>query len=210
MTLKFKIKPQFLILWLFHLSAIIGISLGYSSWFLPKTPLNLAIIFIVMLFYYKLINLKNLAAFTIIASLGFTAEVLGVHYTWFFGEYAYGNNFGLKFLDVPVLIGVNWAILSLTSYTIVSRTTQNKWIKAVLGSLLLLILDVLMEQTAPIFDYWSFKNNEVPIQNYISWYVFAFLFMLICHFLKVKAKLRTALHVFGVQLIFFIYFYVYF
>ena len=33
------------IVWLFHISAIIGMLIGYESWFLPKTPLNLIISF---------------------------------------------------------------------------------------------------------------------------------------------------------------------
>lgn len=210
MTINLKIKPQFLLIWLFHISAIIGISLGYSDWFLPKTPLNLMIILLVMFFSFKLLHLKNLIAFLIISLFGFSAEVLGVRYSWFFGEYVYGNNLGYQFLDVPVLIGINWAILSLTAYTIISKFIKNKWIKAALASLLMLSLDFLMEFTAPRFDFWEFENNTVPFRNYASWFMFAYLFMLLCDFLKIKGNFRTSMHVFGVQLLFFIYFYVYF
>lgn len=210
MVINLKIKPQFLLVWLFHISGIIGISLGYSDWFLPKTSLNLIVIFLVMLFSFKLLHPKNLIAFLIISFFGFSAEVLGVHYSWFFGEYVYGNNLGYQVLDVPVLIGVNWAVLSLTAYTIISKFIKNKWFKAAIASLLMLSLDFLMEFSAPRFDFWEFKNNTVPFHNYASWFMFAYLFILLCDFLKIKGNFRTSLHVFGVQLLFFMYFYVYF
>lgn len=210
MDLRLKINPQLFIIWLFHLSAIIGISLGYSDWFLSKTPLNLCVLLLVMILNFNLKNSRNLIAFIVIVFLGFSVEVLGVHFAWFFGNYSYGENFGIKLFDVPLLIGVNWGILSLTSYTIVSAYIKKVWLKAGLAALLMLILDFLMEYIAPRFDFWEFHSEAVPLRNYVSWFIFAFLFTLICHFLKVKGNLKTATHIFAVQLIFFLYFYGYF
>ncbi|MDN6281272.1 MAG: carotenoid biosynthesis protein [Psychroflexus sp.] len=205
-----KINSQLFIIWLFHLSAIIGISSGYSDWFLSKTPLNLCVLLLVMILSFNLKNIRNLVAFIVIVILGFSVEVLGVHFAWFFGKYSYGDNFGIKLFDVPLLIGVNWGILSLTSYTIVSTYVKKLWLKAVLAALLMLTLDYLMEYIAPRFDFWEFHSEAVPFRNYVSWFLFAFLFILICHFLKVKGSVKTAAHIFGVQLIFFLYFYGYF
>jgi len=43
---KYKINisvASILVIWLFVISALIGISLGFEDWFIPKTPLNLLI-----------------------------------------------------------------------------------------------------------------------------------------------------------------------
>ncbi|NNK52972.1 MAG: hypothetical protein HKO97_00280, partial [Flavobacteriaceae bacterium] len=31
------------VIWIFHISALIGISLGFEAWFVAKTPVNLII-----------------------------------------------------------------------------------------------------------------------------------------------------------------------
>ena len=41
------------------------------------------------------------------------AEILVVSYGIIFGNYKYGEILGYKVLGVPLIIGINWCILSL-------------------------------------------------------------------------------------------------
>ena len=100
------------ILWLFHLSAILGICLGYNDWFIEKTPINLVVSLVLFICLYPLDSKKKLLMFLVFFSVGMFAEWLGVNYQLLFGSYQYGSNFGPKLDGVPLLIGVYWALLA--------------------------------------------------------------------------------------------------
>ncbi|QSS97574.1 carotenoid biosynthesis protein [Psychroflexus sp. ALD_RP9] len=200
------------VLWLFHISGIIGISLGYKSWFMPKTSINLLVLLGIVILTYNLLNSKSFVLFFLVSIIGFFAEVLGVNYGWFFGDYKYGENLGVKLLGVPLLIGINWGILSLVTAKLASYITPklSLFFQAFIGASLMLLLDFFMEASAPKFDFWRFDNSTVPLSNYIAWFAFAYIFNLtILHF-KVLGNFKIALNIYIAQLIFFIYFYVYF
>ncbi|MFN2260657.1 MAG: carotenoid biosynthesis protein [Psychroflexus sp.] len=211
MKAKFSLKSIFiLLLWLFHVSGIIGISLGYLDWFSEKTSLNLLIISLALIFCFDLFSFKKSIIFVIIASLGFLVEVLGVNYGWFFGNYTYLENLGIKLFGVPILIGINWAILSFVSAQI-SQILKVHWVlKVIVGAILMLILDILMEFNAPRFGFWEFQNNEVPFSNYLAWFSFALLFNAIIQLSKLSGNLTISWHIYSVQFLFFIYFYVFY
>ncbi|MAT23076.1 MAG: hypothetical protein CML86_06205 [Rhodobiaceae bacterium] len=93
------------LIWLFHVSGILGIIYVNSNWFISFTPLNLTLNFILLL-----INCKgNKRVITIILLgffIGMITEILGVQYGWIFGDYQYGSQLGTKLMGVPLLIGV--------------------------------------------------------------------------------------------------------
>ena len=197
-------------LWLFHISAIIGISLGHQEWFASRTALNLVVLFLILTFFYPLNSLKSWLFFILFGGLGMLAEYLGVTFGLFFGEYAYGENFGPKILGVPILIGVNWAILTFISGAVANHLSDNIFLKSMLGTFMMLFLDLFMEKIAPIFDFWEFSGGYAPIDNYIAWGSISFIFHLIFHFAKLTGKPLISIHIYLVQLVFFIYFYVYY
>ncbi len=213
--MNIKFNPLYFaigLIWLFHLSGIIGISIGFEQWFVPKTSLNLVVLLLVTVLFFPLKKIKSLAVFAGVAVVGFIAEALGVNFGWFFGDYSYGDNLGPKLLGVPLLIGINWGILSLISANLAEQilTHQPKIIKSLIGATLMLVLDIFMEHSAPRFDFWAFTTQEVPIDNYIAWFLFAFAFNWAILTFKVKGNFSLSLHIYIVQLLFFVYFYVYF
>ena len=198
------------VLWLFHISGIIGISLGYLDWFASRTSLNLVILSLALFIFFPVNKLKSILVFISLAFLGILVEYLGVNYGLFFGEYAYGENMGPKVGGVPWLIGLNWALLTLVTGTMANYLAEHWFLKALLGTFLMLLLDIFMEASAPVFDFWEFKGGYAPIDNYIAWGIVAFIMHLIFNAFKLKGNLFISLHLFFVQLVFFIYFYVYF
>lgn len=198
------------ILWLFHISGIIGISLGHLDWFASRTSLNLIILGLVLFIYFPVNRLKLWSIFIALASIGIFVEYLGVNYGLFFGEYSYGENMGPKIGGVPWLIGLNWALLTFITGAIANYLANHWFLKSLLGTFLMLFLDIFMETSAPIFDFWEFKGGYAPIDNYIAWGIVAFIMHIIFSALKLKGNLMISLHMFFVQLVFFIYFYVYF
>ena len=91
------------VIWLFHISGILGILYGNSEWFISATPLNLSINFVLLL-----INCNGHKWFFPMVVLGFLTgmitEILGIQWGWIFGDYQYGDALGLKFFGVPLLI----------------------------------------------------------------------------------------------------------
>ena len=40
----------------------------------------------------------------------------------------------------------------------------------------MILLDLLIEISAPKLDYWEFATHPVPFSNYLWWFVFSILF----------------------------------
>ena len=144
----------------------------------------------------------------LIFSIGMIAEILGVNYGLIFGEYIYGNNLGFKLFGVPFLIGLNWVILTVICANIASILIKNNSIIQIiiLGTLLMLFMDFVMEPIAPKLDLWKFKNLVVPTSNYIGWLIISILTQTIYNIqfkekeFKLSFNLYTAIFIFFVSL----------
>lgn len=190
------------LVWLFHISGILGILYGNSDWFISATPVNLTLNFVLLL-----INCKGNKWFIPIILLGFftgmTTEILGVQFGWIFGDYQYGSQLGTKVLGVPLLIGINWALLTVITGAIAHQFYSNLFMRVFIGVGLMLFLDLLMEPLAPVLDFWAFDGSEAPLQNYIGWAAVALLLQLSYHFFKIKITSWFPHHLYLLQIIFF-------
>lgn len=207
-----KLKEQKLILaigiiWLFHISAMIGIAIGYEDWFVPKTPLNLCITLLLFLALFPMDSLKKGIAFAIFCAGGIFAEWLGVQHQLLFGEYAYGTNFGPKLDGVPYLIGAYWAILTFVTASILDYTTWNSVIKILWATVLMVVLDFLMEHTAPLFDFWTFEGGIPTLENYVTWFALGLVFQSIVKLFSITGNKMLSVHIYLAQFVFFLFFY---
>lgn len=198
------------LVWLFHLSALIGISIGFENWFVSKTPINLSLILVLLLWSFPIKDWKLGLGLLLFFVGGMLVEWVGVHFGFPFGTYSYGDNLGPKIMGVPWFIGINWAVLTLLSGVIASHLVKSKLLKIVLGASLMLLLDIFLEFSAPIFDFWTFENELAPIENYLAWFGISLLFHFIYQSLKIKGNTRVSYHLYIAQLVFFIYFYGYY
>lgn len=190
------------ILWVFQLSGIIGILLGFEGWFIEKTPTNLIVQLILLVWVFSIVESKKTVLFVLLFSLGMLAEIIGANTSFPFGEYTYGSNLGPKVFGVPYLIGCNWAILVFITSSISKKLTPNSWLQALIGGGLMLILDIPLEIIASKFDYWHFEQG-VGINNFISWFLLAFLFHLISIPFKIEGNATFSTHLYFSQLLFF-------
>jgi putative membrane protein len=195
-TPKLKIRLSITLIWLFTVSGIIGIlSEMYRDWFLALTPLNLMLTFLILLWNISDFKRKYILAFAIPFILGFTTEALGVNYGLIFGNYTYGENLGYKIIGVPIMICFNWALLTAVTADISKRIAKHSAISAIIGGGLMTILDFLLEISAPKFDFWEFENGIVPLQNYLGWFITAFVAHLGYQRFKVKTNLTVSWHI---------------
>jgi putative membrane protein len=126
---------------------------------------------IILFLNLKLESNYHILSILSIFLIGMITESLGVNYGLIFGDYEYGNNLGFKLFGVPYLIGVNWIILTAISANIASFLTKNRSVvlTIIIGTLLMLAMDFVMEPIAPKLDMWRFKNLVVPPSNYLGW-----------------------------------------
>ena len=195
------------LVWLFHISGMIGISLGFEAFFLPKTPLNLLLGFLLLIAFFPIKERTPIILTGIFFTSGMLVEWIGVQYGFLFGEYYYGENLGPKFQGVPWMIGINWAVLVVITGALASQWFNNLWLKIAVGAGLMVGLDFFMEVSAPVFDFWDFGPQGAPLRNYIAWYVIAAFLHFIFQKFKMKGNYLFALNLYLAQVIFFAYFY---
>lgn len=169
-----RIEPvSIFIVWLFIVSALVGIYLGHFDWFVPKTPFNLMLVAGLLLINLPVDTPQKWAAFAIAFVAGMLVEMLGVASGVIFGIYSYGANLGPKVLAVPLTIGLNWAVLTLSTSMIARQFSSSKYVIIPLGAAVMVGLDVLMEQVSCPLDFWCFEGDHAPLQNYLAWYIVA-------------------------------------
>jgi len=195
-------KAAIFLIWLFHVSGILGIIYGDFQWFVSATPINLLLSFALLLFALRATPKVYWVVFASFL-VGMVAEGLGVNYGWIFGHYEYGDSLGLKIAGVPWLIGVNWAILVVCTAAIASDFFDHLLAKAILGVGLMLLLDAVIEPMAPVLDFWVFEGGTAPVQNYIGWALVAFPLHLLFHGLRLKISTQYTHHLFLLQVLFF-------
>lgn len=91
--------------------------------------------------------------FAIIAASGYLIELIGIITGLIFGEYAYGSGLGLKLFDVPLIIGLNWAILVFATAALTQQFLWPTWLKATLAATLMVAYDFFLEPVAINFDF---------------------------------------------------------
>ncbi len=188
----------------FHTIGIIGIAVpGLRDDFLVLTPLNLLLTAVLLTWGLGDFNVKLLLAICSASVMGYLIEVAGVGTGILFGEYQYGKHLGWKLFDVPVIIGLNWFILSFSSLGLVGRFISNSLIKNIFASLLMVMLDILIEPVAIQLDFWNWRDIDVPIQNYIMWFLAAFMINGVVSIILKEIDFKTSVFVFGVQAYFF-------
>ena len=183
---------------------IIGFSIpNFRSLFQSLTPLNLMGGFIVLMLFHEKLNTKFVVIASSIAILGFTIEMIGVNTGIIFGEYSYGKTLGIGLMNTPFLIGLNWLLLVYMSWDIIGRITENLWVKISVSALLMLLYDFIMEPVAMLTDMWQWPSSEIPMQNYIAWFLIAAFMFGILAFSKLRFRNPMSVPLFIAQLVFF-------
>jgi uncharacterized membrane protein len=188
-------------LWIIHIAALIGIALGYEDFFLPKSPFTLLYLLFLMIFFFKIESQKTVLLFAVFMVTGIAVEWIGVHTGSLFGDYYYGKNFGPKIDGIPILIGVNWAILTFTSHVIAKKFFSSRIAIIALGAFLMVGLDYFLEQICDFSGFWHF-NGGAGWFNYFCWFVIAAILHAITLQFKLKGSKLISYHLYSVQLFF--------
>ena len=206
MTFIKKNIPIFIIV-VFHIVGFVGFIIN-PAYFKSLSPINLLLSFGLIVLISQQTKWKFYGALCLVTVLGFFVEVLGVKTELIFGSYHYGQSLGYKWLSAPLLIGINWSMLLYCTSQL--SKFKNTIVNAFFGAALMVGLDFFIEQNASKFDFWYWKSNIIPIQNYIAWFVIAFLLNLLVQKHLAQKPNLTAKALYFIQLVFFsaLYFFV--
>jgi putative membrane protein len=193
---------------LFFVIGTIGILLNVE--FAQLTPFHLLLNFALFIYSFEQRNNLFYVQVLLLFFAGYSLEVIGVKSGLLFGNYTYLENLGPKLLETPILIGVNWVLVSFSSISVVEWFAQkfkiklNQLIASILGGLLMVLTDVFIEPIAPILGFWEWDGGIIPLQNYTAWFFFGFVFCywIVQQQLHNKSKYATFLYL--LQLLFFV------
>ncbi|MBN1780043.1 carotenoid biosynthesis protein [bacterium] len=149
-----------------------------------------------------------------VVAAGWSVEYMGVRTGYPFGSYQYGPVLNPRMAGIPVAIGFSWFTVCLSSlimarwialhFFVPSLKTRALY-QALITSVLMVLFDMVMEQAAPELEYWTWKNNRVPVANYLAWFGIAFIFAKFWSILHIRLNRLPpfAFHAYVAQLVYF-------
>lgn len=200
-----KEKVLIAILFLFYLVGLIGIlAPSQKLFFLSLSPYNLILSFTVLLIARNLKNTNWYLFLGIVVLTGYIVEWIGVHTSWLFGQYNYGENLGWKLNEIPIIIGFNWLLMIVGSASISARFFNNRWYEIISSALIMTAFDAIMEPVAIKSDFWHWKNEIIPIYNYVCWFGVGFLSQWVYQVLKLRESNKVHDALLLIMIVFFI------
>jgi len=208
----FNFKNVSIFFIIFYLVGFLGILFNHSRpLFIKLIPFAIILSLLAILLFHELkFSLKLMLTLLSIYFPGYFIEVIGVNTGMIFGNYLYGAGLGLKIWNTPLFIGLNWAMLIYASAAILYNYQIHPFLKIIYSSLFLVVYDLILEQIAPKMDMWYWKDNRIPIQNYVAWFLIALAFHSIFRLFGISAKNKMAPIIFGIQTLFFFSLAIYF
>ncbi len=206
---------------LIHIVGIMGMIWIDRYWFASMTPLNLLLMFFLII-WSQPEKKRSFYIFVAISFLGgMISEVIGVRTGVLFGNYAYGSIMGLQVAGVPLIIGLNWFVVLYSALATVyyfmdhfkqkinlseeSSACSPISLKLIIsGAVLAVFFDWVMEPVAVILGFWTWAGEGlIPLLNYLSWFCISTIILSIFRICKLKPDNLFAVHLFLIQLMFF-------
>jgi uncharacterized membrane protein len=191
---------------IFYIIALAGFLIPFTFDFflvLAKWALLLNL-FLILWFHGGGFDYKTIITFIVIFILGYIIETASVNTGLIFGNYRYGNALGPKLFKTPLLIGFNWFMLSYCFASVAESFRMTVLLKIITCSAGMLVYDIIMEQSASLLDMWYWKNDSIPAQNYITWFLVALVIQTLLAVFRIKFKNPVAKTILLCQFAFFL------
>lgn len=194
-----------LIIIIFHVVGLIGFAVpSMRSLFLQIVPWHILLMLVVIVCSHRPMEGKFILFALLIFISSIIVEWLGVHKGWIFGNYSYGQTLGIKADEIPLIIGVNWFLLIYSAGILMQRTRiRSILIRVIVGAIILMLLDVIIEPVAQHFDYWHWTNNAVPLKNYLAWFLVSGVMLFVFEKFRFRKQGMVASFFLLVQFLFF-------
>jgi len=198
-------RNAFLLLVAMHTAGIIGLSIeSTKSLFQMLTPFNLLATAAILLHFEKNKTPRYFIFILATFVLGYGFEVFGVHTGLLFGEYAYGATLGFKVFEVPLVIGLNWVVLIYITRGVAEKIFSKEIFTILFSSILMVLLDLLIEPVAIKLDFWQWSSDNIPLQNYLGWFLLSVLIQYVGFKILPALNNKLCLRLLLIQFVFFL------
>lgn len=163
-----------LIIVVFH---VVGLLLLGGPWredLVVLTPLNLLLLG--LLYGLNAHKTSHRFAYWAPAFLGFIIEVIGTNSGYPFGAYTYSAILGPRLFATPLMLGLLWWVLIRSWFDISRYISSNLWVRSVITGLGMVTMDFFIEPVAIELNFWRWEKTEVPIENYVAWFILSVIF----------------------------------
>lgn len=189
----------------YYAIGVAGMLLPFSKpVFMHLTGLTILISFLLMMVFHKGWTLRFVLAALAIYAAGFLVEVLGVQTGWVFGHYSYHSSLGPKWMDTPLLLGINWLMLIYAIYHLLIHSKLHRGLLPMAGALMMVAYDILLEPVAIHWKMWQWQNGMPPLQNYLGWFVISLVFFYFLQTARVNYRNNMATLTLLAQCVFFV------
>jgi putative membrane protein len=192
------------VLVIYYAVGLLGLSLPVCrEIFSNLVPFSLILSAAVLLYFHTQWTRSAILVFFLVYLAGYLVEMAGVLTGSIFGDYLYGPALGPALFGTPLLIGLNWFILTYCAYHIF-KDRRSIWVQALLGALLMVMFDFMLEPVATHLYWWLWVYGAIPLQNFIAWFIISYLMLLLLHQARMADKNPIAQFLFIVQFLFFL------
>ncbi len=179
-----------------HVVGVIGLNTPLTQIIFEKAAaFNLVFSLVLVLAFESLLKRSFIYTCTVVFFIGMAVEIAGINTGFPFGIYHYTANLGPGPYGVPVIIGLNWILLSYTCITITEPVIKIKPLRIVAGAILMVLLDLMLEGFAIRHHLWVWGGASPPLSNYISWFVVSVFLMVLWQLTERKFNVVAAFYV---------------
>ncbi len=135
---------------------------------------------ILILTLLRFANAKSVIISVIIVFiLSFLVEYAGVSTKFPFGNYSYTASLIPGLSGVPLAISFAWISVTVSSLLFAKTFLVDSGVIVIslVSAVFILATDILLEPFASFANgFWTWENNLIPFQNFVSWFVIGFIF----------------------------------
>ena len=193
-------------IWIFYSLGIVGLGIPWTrAFFIYLVPINYLVSFVVLLVTDRSDQKSRIPFAVIVFVFGFIVEAVGVNTGLIFGDFSFGKSLGVKVFGTPVIIGFNWLMLVYCASIIVSQFTDNKYFISFLATILIVVYDMVLEGPAGVMGMWSWDWENIPMMNFLSWFIIAWMLNGALQLAKIKLENPVAGTLFSAQFVCFLF-----
>ncbi|EFI85142.1 hypothetical protein HMPREF0556_10341 [Listeria grayi DSM 20601] len=208
---KIDLHKRYYLTWLFVIWWLIGYILQVF-WTVPESlgfskPFFLLLYALCMLEISGVMrNMKLLFSFLGFGVACYVLEVASVHFSIPFGTYGYTSVLGSPVYGVPFTIVFAWIAVFINCWGL--AISAGRFWQALETACYIVLFDLILDPVAIFEGYWEWNANGfyygIPLQNFLSWFVIAFLFALLLNKHHSKSTTKRMIFVlYGMQILLF-------
>jgi uncharacterized membrane protein len=188
---------------LFIAGGLCNALIGYRPFMKVLMPIVFVVVACAASYLTYGLSIRNVGAVLAVLLMIFTVQASGAGFGFPFGDYAYTNALGPKFLDVPLVIPFLWLAVLVASWSAADRMLRYKHV--VIAALVVTAFDAVLEFAADSLDLWHWQGGMPTELTFISWFAVSYLGLsMLKRFAIEKESNPIVPHLLIVQLLYFV------